>query len=102
MSKSFADRVREDRRLVLLRLLSEQPGYRANSSNLHAGLFALGIAASRDDVTTDLHWLCDQGLLRIEGVPEAPGLFVADITARGEDVAKGTAVVPGVRRPGPR
>lgn len=102
MSQNFADRMREDRRLVLLRLLSEQPGYRANSSNLHAGLYALGVPGSRDDVTTDLHWLREQGLLRLEDVPEAPGLCVAEITSRGEDVAKGIAVVPGVRRPGPR
>ncbi|MHB1273629.1 MAG: VpaChn25_0724 family phage protein [Rhodanobacter sp.] len=102
MSKNFAERMREDRRLVLLRLLDEQPGYRANSSNLHAGLYSLGIAASRDDVTTDLHWLSDQGLLRLTSLPEVPDLTIAEITARGADVVKGVAVVPGVRRPGPR
>lgn len=102
MSKTFIDRLREDRRLVLLRLLSEQPGYRANSSNLHAGLYTLGIAASRDDVTTDLHWLRDQSLVVLEPVPEVPELLIASITTRGDDVANGIAVVPGVRRPGPR
>ncbi len=102
MSKTFIDRLREDRRLVLLRLLSEQPGYRANSSNLHAGLYALGIAATRDDVTTDLHWLQEQSLVRLESLPEVPDLVIASITPRGDDVVKGTAIVPGVRRPGPR
>jgi hypothetical protein len=100
--KTFTDRLREDRRLVLLRLLSEQPGYRANSSNLHAGHSTLGIAASRDDVTTDLHWLRDQSLVVLEPVPEVPELLIASITARGDDVANGVAIVPGVRRPGPR
>lgn len=102
MSKTFTDRLREDRRLVLLRLLSEQPGYRANSSNLHAGLYALGIAATRDDVTTDLHWLRDQSLVRLESLPEVPDLVIATITPRGDDVVTGVAIVPGVRRPGPR
>lgn len=102
MTKTFTDRLREDRRLVLLRLLSEQPGYRANSSNLHAGLYTLGIAASRDDVTTDLHWLREQSLVVLEPVPEVPELLIASITARGDDVANGVAIVPGVRRPGPR
>lgn len=102
MSKTFTDRLREDRRLVLLRLLSEQPGYRANSSNLHAGLYALGIAATRDDVTTDLHWLQEQSLVRLESLPEVPDLSIATITTRGDDVVKGVAIVPGVRRPGPR
>lgn len=102
MSKTFTDRLREDRRLVLLRLLSEQPGYRANSSNLHAGLYALGIAATRDDVTTDLHWLQEQSLVRLETLPEVPDLCIATITTRGDDVVAGVAIVPGVRRPGPR
>jgi hypothetical protein len=62
----------------------------------------LGIVCSRDDVTTDLHWLRDQGLLRLEAVPEAPSVTVVEITSRGDDVANGRAVVPGVRKPGPR
>lgn len=68
--KTFAERLREDRRLVLLRLLFEQIGYRANSSILHAGLDYLAVACSRDDVLTDLAWLRDQALVRlIETVP---------------------------------
>jgi hypothetical protein len=102
MTKTFSERLREDRRLVLLRLLSEQPGYRANSSNLHAGLYALGVPGNRDDVVTDLAWLRDQGLVKLETVPEVPGLHVASITSRGDDVAKGEAQVPGVSRPSPR
>lgn len=102
MTKNFSERVREDRRLVLLRLLSEQPGYRANSSNLHTGLYALGVPGNRDDVITDLAWLRDQGLIKLDDVPEVPGLYVATITSRGDDVARGEAHVPGVNRPSPR
>ncbi|NII74219.1 hypothetical protein FHW84_002804 [Dyella sp. SG562] len=101
-TKSFAERVREDRRLVILRLLSEQPGYRMNSSNIHAGLHHLAIAASRDDVATDIHWLRDQSLLQITPVPEAPSLYICELTGRGNDVAVGNATVPGVNRPSPR
>lgn len=97
---SFAERWRADRRLVLLRLLSEQHGYRANSSNLHTALYALGVTASRDDVRTDLAWLAEQGLLRTESPVD--GLDVATLTARGHDVVLGLAVVPGVSRPSPR
>lgn len=99
-TKTFADRLREDRRLVLLRLLNEQNAYRANSSVLHAGLHHLGVAASRDDVLTDLHWLQDQGLLSVEEA--VPGVSVANLSARGKDVADGCSVVPGVSRPGPK
>lgn len=98
--KTFADRLREDRRLVLLRLLSEQGAYRANSSVLHAGLHHLGVAASRDDVNTDLHWLRDQALTVLEEA--VPGLYVATLTTRGRDVADGHVIMPGVSRPGPK
>lgn len=99
--KTFTERLREDRRLVMLRLLSEQPGYRMNSSNLHAGLHHLAVACSRDDVATDLAWLRDQSLVLLDTVPEVPGLSLVTITARGNDVATGNAAVPGISRPTP-
>ncbi|MGO4699817.1 VpaChn25_0724 family phage protein [Dyella sp. 2RAB6] len=100
--KTFADCLREDRRLVILRILSEQPGYRLNSSNLHAGLHHLGVVAARDDVVTDIHWLRDQSLLSLEEVPEVGNLYLCTLTSRGADVACGNARVPGVSRPTPR
>ena len=98
--KTFAERLREDRRLVLLRILNEQAAYRANSSVLHAGLEFLGVAATRDDVLTDLHWLQDQALVTLQ--ESVPGLFVATLTGRGGEAAKGLCIVPGVSRPGPK
>ncbi|HDS1522152.1 hypothetical protein A7X89_11150 [Stenotrophomonas maltophilia] len=98
--KTFAERMREDRRLVLLRLLAEQNGYRANSSTLHAGLHHMAVAGSRDDVLTDLTWLGEQGLLRVSEA--VPGVLVAELTQRGQDVATGMTSVPGVRRPSAR
>lgn len=100
--KTFADRLREDRRLVILRLLSEQPGYRFNSSNIRAGLQYLGVLATRDDVATDIHWLRDQGLLQLQAIPEVDGLYLCTLTARGAEVVAGDCTVPGVSRPSPR
>lgn len=100
MMESFAERLRKDRRLVLLRLLSEQTGYRTNSSILHAGLHFLGVAASRDDVSTDLHWLRDQGLVRLTDT--VPGIEVAELSTRGHEVSLGHVIVPGVSRPSPK
>lgn len=99
-TKSFAERLREDRRLVLLRLLSETNGYRTNSSILHSGLFGLGIVSSRDDVNTDLQWLQEQGLLRLN--EPVSGVVVAELAARGFDVVNGATNVPGVSRPSPK
>ncbi len=99
-TKTFAERLREERRLVMLRLLHEQHGYRANSSTLHAGLHHLAVASTRDDVLTDLYWLRDQGFVRLSEA--VPGVEIAELTARGHDVATGAAVVPGVNRPSPK
>jgi len=96
----FTERLREDRRLLLLRLLSEQNAYRSNASILHTTLYALGVAASRDDVRTDLAWLAEQGLVRVDEM--AAHVDVATLTARGHDVVVGTAHAPGVSRPEPR
>lgn len=98
--KSFDQQYREDRRLVLLRLLSEAPAYRANSSNLQAYLSAFAVRATRDDVRTDLAWLAEQDLVTTEEV--VSGVVVATLTGRGADVAAGLAQVPGVSRPSPR
>lgn len=100
MNKSFEDILREDRRLVMLRLLAGQNAYRSNSSVLHAGLHHLGVAATRDDVRTDLAWLAEQSLVRLSEA--VPSVQVAELTSRGFDVAKGHAVVPGVSRPSPK
>ena len=98
--KSFADSLRETRRLVILRILSEQNGYQANTSILHAGLQHLGVASSRDDVLTDVHWLRDQSL--VEVAEAIPGVEVVTLRRRGQEVAAGSVAVPGVQRPSAR
>lgn len=96
-TKDFAEHLRHDRRLVILRLLSELPMYRANSSVLHMALERFGHATTRDLVKTELNWLAEQGLIDVE--PMGP-VLVATATVRGMDVASGRAMVPGVARPG--
>lgn len=96
-TKNFETRLMEDRRYLLLQLLSEQNAYRTNASLLHAGLHNLGITVSRDAVMTDLHWLKEQHLLALEEI--VPGITVATLSARGQDAVTGAAVVPGVSKP---
>lgn len=97
---SYAQRVTEDRRLVLLRLLAGAPGYAANSSILHGLLGDFAHRAPRDVVAGDLDWLAEQGLLGLEALA-VPGLRIATLTSRGLDVAEGSAQVSGVARPSP-
>ena len=96
---SFKNLLTEDRRLVVLRFLTEDPGYRLNTSVLHSALDAYGHGVSRDQVETDAAWLEEQGLITLEVVGP---VRVATLTTRGVDVAQGRTVVPGVKRPGPR
>ena len=96
---SFKNLLTEDRRLVLLRFLTEAPAMALNTSVLHTALDAYGHAVSRDQVETDAARLAEQGLITLE---EVGPVRVAALTGRGSDVAQGRAVVPGVKRPGPR
>lgn len=95
-SANFAAHLSADRRLVILRLLAELPMYRANSSVLHMALERFGHATTRDLVKTDLAWLAEQGLVNTEVMGP---VLVATATERGQDVASGRAMVPGVARP---
>jgi len=95
---SFGKLLAEDRRLVILRMLASAPGYAANGFVLREGLAASGHAVSQDQLSTELAWLAEQGLLTI--VPVAD-MAVAHLSPRGADVAAGLAVVPGVKRPEP-
>ncbi|MBU1041289.1 MAG: ArsR family transcriptional regulator [Proteobacteria bacterium] len=95
---NFPQLLSEDRRLVILRLLSAAPEYTLNAFVLRHGLEAVGHAMSTDQLATELAWLAEQGLLELSAVAE---VTVARLTSRGADVAAGRAVTPGVKRPEP-
>lgn len=95
---TFADRLREARRLALLQLLAEAPEYEAGQDLLYMALPDQGLAASADQVAGELAWLAEQGLVSLA---EIGRVRLARITARGLDVARGLAQVPGVARPRP-
>jgi Fe2+ or Zn2+ uptake regulation protein len=95
---NFAERIAQDRRLSILRLLERTPGYRVNESLLHLALEDLGHRTSHDQLRAELGWLAEQGLVALE---EIAGVLIATATERGVDVAQGKAIVPGVKRPAP-
>jgi len=92
---TYKERITEARRLEILRLLAETPGYEAG-----AGLIvrALTVPASADQVGADLSWLDEQDLVSLSDVS---GVQLARITQRGLDAARGMSRVPGVARPLP-
>ncbi len=95
--KPFAQKVIEDRRLVLLRLLSEQRAQTANSSVLHTGLHYIGVMCERYEVLDDLRHLQLHGLITLEQAIDT--VYVARLRGRGEDVLAGAVQVDGVSRP---
>lgn len=97
---SFRNLRAEHQRICILLALSASPGYEANSAIIQDELDRFGMPASRDEVHGHLAWLVEQGLLTTENPANA--VTVAALTPRGLDVANGRAVVPGVKRPGPR
>jgi hypothetical protein len=95
---AFAEHVTADRRLVVLRLLEQAPDYRGNAFLLQRALDGFGHAVGMDRLGSDLAWLAEQDLLRLEALA---GVSIATLTQRGADVAHGRVVVPGVARPAP-
>jgi len=99
MMKSYADIRIEDRHLVILQFMAEEPNYRMTTSLLQDALDTIGHREPHDVILADAAWLKDVGLVSIETL----GPFqVLQLTPRGYDVATGRAVVPGVKRPGPQ
>ena len=59
----FQEKVREDRRLVILRFLAEEPDYRMNTSLLRDALEIMCHRFIRDQVPTDGAWLEENPLI---------------------------------------
>lgn len=95
----FAQHLDQHRRLTVLHLLAESPGFSATAHLLQGGLEPFGHRVSVSRVAGDFTWLHEAGLVRAS---EISGVHVAEITQLGLDVANGRAVHPGVHRPVPR
>lgn len=88
----------ERRRLTILQLLREEPGYRLNDAIICDLLTQLGQASPLSLVRTELTWLEQNGQLTTQ---ELPGCTVAILVEAGAETALGTSVVPGIARPQP-
>jgi hypothetical protein len=94
----FEKITQQDRRLVLLKLLTQDADYACNEYILREAIKPFGHKLSSDLLRSELNWLGEQGLLVVSDVS---GVVVAKLTQRGKDVADGCVVVPGVKRPEP-
>lgn len=92
----FSRLLREHWRLTILRAMAEVPAQGSNESALTQFVNLFHPGTTRDQIRSEMTWLAEQGLLKVELVGE---LMVATITKRGVDVGKGHSRVPGVARP---
>ena len=99
MTTDFLSHLAEDRRLSVLLVLAQTPGYSANAFLLRDAIGQIyGHSASIDQVRTDSAWLAEQALVTARTVAD---VTLATLSARGSDVAAGRASVPGVKKPMP-
>lgn len=97
---AYRDFITEDRRLAELRFLAEDNDYSLNDSVMQTALEQIGHSVSREVIWADFAYLEELGLIRVDK-PLDGRVTVARLTPRGEDVARGRATVPGVKKPRP-
>ncbi|MBU6430488.1 MAG: ArsR family transcriptional regulator [Cyanobacteria bacterium REEB65] len=90
-------KINEDRRLVILRLLMDYRGA-LNSSSLESAVRAWGHKyIDRAMVVDDLKWLEMRATVRLEDL--GSNVLEVNLTAKGERVATGDEWLTGVARP---
>lgn len=94
----YSNVLRRHARIAILRFLEGAPRYTSNASMLTTMLPQVGIAYTRDQVTTELSWLEEQGMVELEN---QGGFIVATATVRGAEIAQGIARHPDIQRPRP-
>jgi len=90
--------IQAHQRLVILRCLSEVPGYDLNESILQDSLDLYGLDISRDALRTQLAWLEEQDCISLK---DLSGTQIATLSNRGIDAVNGRATIPGIKRPRP-
>jgi len=99
---SLAETLAKDRRLVILRLLSEVPNYSLSASMLTKAVRAMRHAVYDDTIAADLVMLEQHGLLTREEEPlNGKTLVFATLTRFGLEVANGRPH-PMVDQPSPK
>ncbi|OFC71803.1 hypothetical protein [Alteromonas confluentis] len=89
----------EHERLSILHCLAAMNDYGTNNSIIQSVCAQFGNNMTMDKIGSHLHWLEEQGLLKLDN---HESYTLAYLTQRGMDVEQGRATQPGVKRPGPR
>lgn len=94
---SFRQHQIEDLRLVILRILTEAPGLRANASIIQTAAYQLGHSVTREQVVQQMDYLASLDAIETEDVGPVK---VAALRAAGENHLKRLGPpLPGVKLP---
>lgn len=93
---SYHNTIRQHRRLAILKHLERCSEYTSNASILTDVLAGVGVTSTRDQVTTELTWLADQGFVTLD---DRGDFIVAAATQSGVEIAQGVAKHPDIKRP---
>lgn len=94
----YLEELRQHARIAILRMLEDAPQHTSNVSMMASLLPQMGIGFTRDQTTSEVNWLKEQGLATVE---DHGNFIVATATVRGVEVAQGLVKHPGVKRPRP-
>jgi repressor of nif and glnA expression len=92
----YAELVRQDARLTILKALAEQTDERLHSGYLVEVLLRFGIDRTREWVHGELDWLAEMGAVALA----KPGsVVVATLTEKGARHLRRAIVIEGINRP---
>lgn len=97
MKKKYIELLAEDRRLVILRLLQETSGYKANESILDTAVNAIGHNCTREDIRADLRFLEKADCVSISYYADT--VMIAQLLKRGQYVVEGKLNIEGIKSP---
>jgi sugar diacid utilization regulator len=92
----YAELVRQDARLIILKALAAQTDERLHSGYLVEELLRFGIDRTREWVHGELDWLADMAAVTLA----KPGsVVVATLTEKGHRHLRRALVIEGIKRP---
>lgn len=96
---AYNEEMTKFRRLAILERLSDAPSYTLHEHAIKIGLAGQGQAVGTDVLRADLQWLGEQGLVYCR---HPDGIWMATLTAQGNDVRQGLSKNPGIALPEPK
>ncbi len=87
-------------RLWILRLLKASPGHCGNDEFMHTGLSYAGLPLAHAEMLAHLHFLADNGLVRLRYLDDFPfKVWTIELTRAGQEVVQGLTRIDGIELP---